>query len=104
MMMDCLAVRTIILRLCMHTCKRKILVMQPLEITYTKPTFYDLNVLKAGLLEFSFEAGSGIKSVRVKKLGLSVLGELSKKIIFDRTQSCAMASVIGRCTMVAGTR
>lgn len=48
---------------------------------------YDLNMLKAGVPEFSFEARSGIKSVRVKRLGLAVLGGLHKKIMLEADSS-----------------
>ncbi len=48
---------------------------------------YDLSMLKTGAVEFSFEPGSGIKSVRIKKLGLSVMGGLSKKIVLEADSS-----------------
>lgn len=61
---------------------RAILKSELPEEKQNKPV-YELNMLKAGAMEFSFEAGSGIKSVRVKRLGLAVMGGMSQKIVLE---------------------
>ncbi len=48
---------------------------------------YDLSSLRSGRFEFPFEAGSGIESVRIKKLGLSIMGEHSRRITLEADSS-----------------
>lgn len=66
---------------------------------------YDLSMLKTGAMEFSFEPASGIKSVRVKKLGLSVMGGLSKKLMLEADSSVnanAVYDLLGQVIQVEG--